>query len=120
MNGAKSLDSAEAVSKITKSIDVDVVVPHMFCYPGYTSFRSMFDMLNIPYIGTSAEMQGLLCDKWMTRGLMAQDGVRVAKGQLLKKNDPSLVKLQAPLIVKPAREDNSIGVTHVKTDDMLK
>jgi D-alanine-D-alanine ligase len=74
------MDSAGAVSMITKSLDVDVVVPHMFCYPGYTSFRSMFDMLNIPYIGTAAEMQGLLCDKWMTRGLMAQDDVRVAEG----------------------------------------
>ena len=57
----------------------------------------------------------MLCDKWMTRGIVMQDGVRVAKGQLLKKNDASLVRLDCPLIVKPAREDNSIGVTHVKT-----
>lgn len=77
-------------------------------------------MLNIPYIGTAAEMQGLLCDKWMTRGIMQQDGVRVAKGQLLKRNDPALVHLKCPVIVKPAREDNSIGVTHVKNREMLQ
>lgn len=51
---------------------------------------------------------------------MQQDGVRVAEGQLLKKNDPKLVHLKCPLIVKPAREDNSIGLTHVKEPNMLK
>ena len=117
---AKALESPEAISHIVNRVDADVIVPHMFCYQGYTCFRSMFDMLNIPYIGTGAEMQGVLCDKWMTRGIMLQDGVRVAKGQLLKKNDPSLVHLPCPVIVKPAREDNSIGVTHVKTPDMLE
>jgi len=64
-------------------------------------------------------MQGLICDKWKVRGIVQQDGVRVADGQLLKRNDPALVKLTGQLIVKPAREDNSIGVGHVRTPDML-
>lgn len=67
---AEKLSSDEAITHIMKSIKADVVVPHMFCYPGYTSYRSMFDPLNIPYIGTQAEIQGLLCDKWKTRGIM--------------------------------------------------
>lgn len=62
------------------SVDADVVVPHMFCYPGYTSFRSLFDLLEIPYLGTSAEMQGLLEDKWMSRGVAINDGCRMAQG----------------------------------------
>ena len=96
------------------NIDADVVVPHMFCYPGYTSFRSLFDLLDIPYLGTAAEIQGVLEDKWMARGIAIQDGCRMAKAQLLKENDASQVLLKGQVIVKPAREDNSNGVTHVK------
>lgn len=38
----------------------------------------------------------------------------MAQGQLLKENDISQIKIEGELIVKPAREDNSNGVTHVK------
>jgi len=44
----------------------------------------------------------------------------MAQGQLLKENDISLVNIKGPLIVKPAREDNSNGVTHVKKRKDLK
>ena len=36
---------------------------------------------------------------------------------LLKENKISEVKIDGELIVKPAREDNSNGVTHVKKRD---
>ena len=109
-----ALTSDQAIAHILNSVDADVVVPHMFCYPGYTSFRSLFDTLDIPYLGTPAEVQGILEDKWMARAIAVQDGCRMAKAQLLKENDISLVSIKGPLIVKPAREDNSNGVTHVK------
>lgn len=73
----------------------------------------------IPYIGTCAEMQGLLCDKWKTRGIMQNDGVRIPSGQLLKVNDKSQIKMDLPFIIKPAREDNSLGVGLVKDIDKL-
>ena len=85
----KTYSSDQAISHIMNNIDADVVVPHMFCYPGYTSFRSLFDLLDIPYLGTAAEIQGVLEDKWMARGIAIQDGCRMAKAQLLKENDAS-------------------------------
>lgn len=111
---SRTFTSDQAIAHITRNIDADVVVPHMFCYPGYTSFRSLFDLLDIPYLGTAAEIQGILEDKWMARALAVQDGCRMAEAQLLKENDISQVHIKCPLIVKPAREDNSNGVTHVK------
>jgi D-alanine-D-alanine ligase len=33
---------------------------------------------------------------------------------LIKENDISQIKIKMPVIVKPAREDNSNGVSHVK------
>jgi len=73
----------------------------------------------IPYLGTSAEMQGLLCCKWKTRGIMVNDGVTIPKGQLLRVNDASLIKMELPFIIKPAREDNSQGVSLVKTANTI-
>lgn len=109
-----ALTHDQTISHIMNAVDADVVVPHMFCYPGYTSFRSLFDVLDIPYLGTAAEVQGILEDKWMARAIAVQDGCRMAKAQLLKENDISLVQIKGPKIVKPAREDNSHGVSHVK------
>jgi D-alanine-D-alanine ligase len=65
-------------------------------------------------------MQGLLCDKWKTRAVMASEGVNVPQGQLLRANNINQVTIPCPLIVKPAREDNSQGVSHVRTRDQLQ
>jgi hypothetical protein len=70
--------------------------------------------LDIPYLGTAAEIQGILEDKWMARGIAIQDGCRMADALLLKENKISDVTIEGGLIVKPAREDNSNGVSHVK------
>lgn len=51
---------------------------------------------------------------------MASEGVNVPQGQLLRCNDIGQVRIACPLIVKPAREDNSLGVSHVKTQDELQ
>jgi len=45
--------------------------------------------------------------------------VRIPAGQLLKVNDKSLIKMDLPFIIKPAREDNSLGVGLVKDIDKL-
>jgi D-alanine-D-alanine ligase len=86
VDACKALTTDQAISHIVNTIDADVMVPHMFCYPGYTTFRSLFDLLDIPYLGTAAEIQGILEDKWMSRAIAVQDGCRMADAQLLKQN----------------------------------
>lgn len=47
---APPMSVAEAIAHVG-SMDVDVMVPQMFCLPGMTAYRSLFETLEIPYVG---------------------------------------------------------------------
>ena len=42
---------------------VDVMVPQMFCLPGMTSYRALFDQLDIPYVGNPPDVMALAAHK---------------------------------------------------------
>ncbi|MGK7920060.1 MAG: D-alanine--D-alanine ligase [Trichodesmium sp.] len=97
---------------ISRLPEIDVVVPHMFCFPGMTSFRGLFeDILGIPLVGSSSHCTALATNKAHTRNIVSASGVRVAKAQQLRQGDT--LTMQPPFIVKPTSEDNSLGVTLV-------
>ena len=90
----------------------DVMVPQMFCLPGMTSYRALFDVLGIPYIGSPPGVMALGAYKARAKAVVAAAGVRVPPGQVLRHGDrPSLAP---PAVVKPADGDNSLGVTLVR------
>lgn len=98
--------------------DVSVVVPHLFCFPGMTSFRGFFeDILGLPVVGSPAHCTALASNKAQTRNVVEAMGVPVAKAQQVRPGDT--VKLQLPFIVKPNSEDNSLGLSLVKTEDEI-
>jgi len=98
--------------------EVDLVVPHMFCVPGMTSYRGFFeDILGLPVVGSAAACTALAANKAQTRSVVATAGVRVAQAQLLRRDDN--LTMQPPLVVKPNAEDNSLGVTLVQRSDQI-
>jgi len=112
-----SLDSLSEKMPLQEAIarlpEVDVVVPHMFCVPGMTSFRGLFeDILGLPVVGSPPNCTALATNKAQTRSVVSASGVPVAKAQLVRQGDP--VTMEPPFIVKPNSEDNSIGVTLVR------
>jgi len=110
---------AAAIGELAKMAP-DVMVPHMFCVEGMTRFRSLFDLLEIPFLGNHEYTIWPATDKAVTKQLLAANGIPVPKGELLEKGKnerPSLVKL--PLVVKPCNEDNSRGITLVKKEEDL-
>eukprot|EP00466_Bigelowiella_natans_P009140 jgi/Bigna1/37809/e_gw1.22.32.1 len=115
---AKRYSQAEGVAKLA-SFNIDACVPHMFCYPGMTTYRSLLDLLGIPFVGNAPETMALTTHKGMTRAIMSQAGVTVPKGEVLKKGENETPSLQPPFILKPCREDNSMGVSLVtKAEDI--
>merc|ERR1719326_2369306 len=104
---------------------IDVVAPHMFCLEGMTRYRALCDMLNIEVLGCSPEVCAIGQDKFLTKSVCEVAGVPCPKGELLRKDihgvdvtttaKQLLERQNAPFIVKPNREDNSIGLTLVKT-----
>jgi D-alanine-D-alanine ligase len=109
---AVPLPLAEAVRVITQ-LEIDVMLPQMFCVPGMTAYRALFDLLNIPYVGNPADLMALTANKVKTKAIVAAAGVKVPYSELLHPGD--YPQIAPPVVIKPVDTDNSIGVTFLKT-----
>jgi D-alanine-D-alanine ligase len=108
---AEPMPLAEAIRVLT-ALKIDVMVPQMFCVPGMTDYRALFDLLNIPYVGNKPDVMALTANKAKAKAIVAAAGVKVPAGELLQRG--CLPMLAPPTVVKPVNEDNSLGITLVK------
>lgn len=115
---APKMNLANAIAEIT-SLKVDAVLPHMFDYAGLTAFRALFDILQLPLMGCSAEALALSTNKMRTIAVAEKAGVPVSESQVIRKGDCS-VTLEPPLVIKPTEEDNSLGISLVRTPEELQ
>ena len=80
--------------------------------------QGVLETLKIPYTGSGVMGSALAMDKWRTKLIWQAAGIPTPKYRMLAP-DSNWVKvvdeLKLPLIVKPAREGSSIGVTKVRT-----
>lgn len=70
---------------------------------------AVFEQLHLPHTGSGPSVLALCLDKALSNRLVAAAGVRVPRGQLVKRID-ELGDLPAPLIVKPNFEGSSKGL----------
>ena len=90
--------------------------------------QGALELLGIPYTGSGVMASSIAIDKTMTKRVWLSENVPTPKYVLLKQNDMGpeaqarvLQSLGLPLIVKPAREGSSIGVTKVtQASELLK
>jgi len=77
--------------------------------------QGMLEIMGVPYTGSPPLASALAMDKELTRQLLAAAGVPIAKGAILKRGSaPKLpAGLAVPVVVKPATEGSSVGVTIV-------
>ncbi len=108
---APALTLAQAVEHI-ESQDFSAMIPQMFCLPGMTSYRALFDVLGIPYVGNTPTVMATAADKASTRAIVAAAGVAVPRGEVVRRGDSPT--LAPPVVVKPVGADNSAGVTLVR------
>ncbi|MGF1535955.1 MAG: D-alanine--D-alanine ligase [Elainellaceae cyanobacterium] len=108
---ATSMPLPEAIATIEAKA-INVVLPHMFCVPGMTQYRSLFDLVGLPYIGNPPELMALTTQKHKAKAIVAAAGVKVPQGELLRRGETPT--LQPPVVVKPDSTDNSFGITFVK------
>ena len=125
------IHSAERVSLETVISTINILkpvaaAPYMFCMPGMTTVRGLFEMIGVPVIGNTSESMSLSTNKWQTLCLLKAAGVPVAKNELLtKKKDQEKIPMptmKAPFIIKPCSEGNSLGISLFKgeKDEDLK
>lgn len=111
IGAAAPMPPAQAVARLA-ALDVDLMVPQMFCRPGMTSYRALFDVLGVPYLGNTADVMALAANKARTKAVVAAAGVRVPAGEVLRPGDRPTVA--PPAVVKPVDADNSDGVALVR------
>ncbi|MBJ7295177.1 MAG: D-alanine--D-alanine ligase [Dolichospermum sp.] len=107
----KPIPLFEAIEFLTTQ-NIDLVLPQMFCIPGMTHYRSLLDLLKIPYIGNTPDIMAITAHKARAKAIVAAAGVKVPRGEILRSGDIPTIK--PPAVVKPASSDNSLGVTLVK------
>jgi len=94
------------------NLNIDLVLPQMFCLEGMTQYRSLLDLLRIPYLGNKPETMALTAYKARAKAIVADAGVKVPLGELLSPGD--IPTLTPPVVIKPVNADNSLGVTFVR------
>ena len=80
--------------------------------------QGVLETLRIPYTGSGVMGSALAMDKWRTKLIWQAAGIPTPKYRLLTEDSDwraVVEELKLPLIVKPAREGSSIGVTKVTT-----
>jgi len=78
--------------------------------------QGVLEALKIPYTGSGVMASALAMDKWRTKLIWQAAGIPTPRYHVVNK-DSDWIKviddLKLPLIVKPAREGSSIGITKV-------
>jgi D-alanine-D-alanine ligase len=116
----ESIDSASPMSvseavQILMALKIDVMVPQMFCIPGMTYYRALFDLLDIPYLGNTPDVMALTANKAKARAIVSAAGVNVPSGELLRSGEePVRMTIDLPAVIKPVDADNSLGVALVR------
>jgi D-alanine-D-alanine ligase len=82
--------------------------------------QGALELLGIPYTGSGVMASSIAMDKTMTKRVWLAEGLPTPRYVLVRRDELSAVNVSAlvqtlglPLIVKPAREGSSIGVTKV-------
>jgi D-alanine-D-alanine ligase len=86
------------------------------------TIQGLLELLNLPYTGSAVLASALAIDKIATNQIWLSNGLSTPEfEELTATSDWSAVakKLGLPLIVKPAHEGSSLGLTKVKSVDEL-
>jgi len=117
------MDRTVACRLVDEKIEVVFLVLHGK-YGEDGCIQGMLEILGIPYTGNRVMASALTMDKDMTKRILKEAGLPVVPSVTVYQNgkrsdDPSVCKtLQFPVMVKPAIEGSSIGMS--KVDDFSK
>src|SRR5215470_18458128 len=84
--------------------------------------QGALELLGIPYTGSGVLASALAMDKWRSKLVWQAAGIPTPRSELLSRDSDMhavATRLGLPLMVKPANEGSSIGMTKVKTASAL-
>ncbi|ESW68115.1 ATP-grasp domain-containing protein [Mesorhizobium sp. C277A] len=86
----------------------------------FSHVPAMLEMAGVPYIGASPLGHELANDKVVTKILMRDRGVPTPKFRVMHRGDENTGDLRFPVVVKPPREGDSLGLQLVHEPAELK
>ncbi|WP_404369776.1 D-alanine--D-alanine ligase [Corallococcus coralloides] len=105
------LDFVEALRFLQPDLVVNLCESLAADSRGEMAVPCLLDALGLPYTGSSALSLGLALHKPKAKDVLRAHGVSTPASFVVKKREDALaVDLPWPLIVKPAREDASVGM----------
>ena len=84
------------------------------------NIAGLFELMKIPYTGSRAFTLGLALNKPLVKSLLTYNGIPTAKFFVAKTSTFTKNGYKFPMMVKPSREDASIGITNesIVTNDI--
>jgi len=96
-----------------KREEIDVVINLCEGYLNQSRFEpsiaAVYEMLDLPFTGNDSLALAICQDKFKTKAILRALGLPTPHGQLVSSPEEK-INLPFPLIVKPAREDASVGI----------
>lgn len=88
------------------------------------TIQGTLELMGIPYTGSGVMASALAMDKWRTKLLWQAVGVHSPRSEILTEHsdfESVVQRLGLPLIIKPAREGSTIGLSKVeKAQDLVE
>lgn len=119
----RSISVIEPHGQVRSLGHVDVVLPMLHGpYGEDGSVQGMFELVDLPYVGSGVLGSALCMDKHAAKTMLAQAGISVARWNTVTRSqlqaDPTILTtldrgLNYPLFVKPNRAGSSVGVSRV-------
>ncbi|WP_053219292.1 D-alanine--D-alanine ligase [Virgibacillus senegalensis] len=116
------------LSEEAKLEQLDVIFPILHGTLGEDgSIQGMMRMSNLPYVGSNVLGSAVCMDKDITKKLLQQAGIEVAKSLTVKKHQKEAVsftkakeQLGLPIFIKPASQGSSVGVSKVNDEEAFQ
>ena len=87
------------------------------------SVQGLLELMGIPYTGSGVLASALAMDKVFAKKIFAASGLTITPYIVVRQGatvSPEALPFPLPVVVKPSREGSSVGVTIVKSADMLQ
>jgi D-alanine-D-alanine ligase len=99
---------------------IDVVLPILHGPFGEDgTVQGLLELADIPYVGAGVAASALCMDKDLTKAVLRDRGIPVARNVTIRNGDPVRHPFSYPVFVKPARLGSSVGISKVHAKDEL-
>jgi len=119
-------DDSQENRQIIQQANIDIAFIALHGHFGEDGqIQAILEQMNIPYTGSDPAASRLAMDKVASRRIFQEQGLPVPKYAVLSVRENSrfifsiIEDLSFPLVIKPARQGSSIGLSIVEIEDQL-